>query len=72
VTESSIGYLDPTKNKFSSDQIKAGTAANIDLTKKEAYLSDDEFLKLFKCSRDEFDKQPKWKKDQKKKELKLF
>ena len=44
---------------------------DIDLLKKETYLSDEEFLKVFEMDKDTFQKLPKWKQTAKKKQLKL-
>lgn len=45
---------------------------NLDPSKREMYLSDAEFETLFKVNKEAFAGQPKWKRDAKKKELKLF
>jgi len=72
VTANDIGFLDPATKKFPLAEIQAGSVANINPACKEAYLSDDDFKKIFKVSRDEFEAQPKWKKEQQKKANKLF
>jgi len=71
VTESLIGYLDPTKQSFTFQQLTAGVK-DIDPHQKEQYLSEDEFKSIFKISKTEFNAQSKWKKDSQKKEKKLF
>jgi hypothetical protein len=43
-----------------------------DVTRKEEYLSEEQFKDLFQMSKSEFSKLPKWKKELKKKELGLF
>jgi len=60
--------------KLSYAELKAATdlPSNIDTNKKEDYLSDAEFASLFKVSRADFERTPKWKKDKIKKELGLF
>jgi len=60
--------------KLSYAELKAATdlPSNIDTNKKEDYLSDADFASLFKVSRAEFERTPKWKKDKIKKELGLF
>jgi hypothetical protein len=40
--------------------------------KKEQYLSDEDFKKVFGISKQQFNKLPKWKKQMKKKEVHLF
>ncbi|EGD82600.1 scinderin isoform 2 [Salpingoeca rosetta] len=44
----------------------------VDVTAKEQYLEDEEFEKIFKMTRAEFNALPKWKQNGKKKEVKLF
>jgi len=71
VTESLIGYIDPTKQHFTFAQLTAGVK-DIDPHQKEQYLSEEEFKSIFKVSKTEFNTQPKWKKDNQKKDKKLF
>ncbi|CAI5942471.1 unnamed protein product, partial [Closterium sp. NIES-64] len=47
-------------------------APGIDTKKREAYLSDADFLQAFGCDKEAFYKQPKWKQDTKKRSLHLF
>jgi Villin headpiece domain len=51
---------------------KKDVPEGVDLDKKEDALSDEDFTRLFRTSREEFSSQPKWKRDKLKKELKLF
>lgn len=44
----------------------------VDKSKKELYLSDDEFQSVLKCTKDNFRGLPVWKQKQKKQELGLF
>lgn len=62
----------PTTQSFSYEDIKAGTAGNIDPTQKEMYLSDADFQQVLGVSKSEFAKLPKWKQQAKKKEKNLF
>jgi len=71
VTESMIGFLDPKTHHYTVAQLQAGIK-DIDLNRKEQYLTDDEFKSVFKMPKAEFDAQPKWKKDAQKKDKKLF
>lgn len=71
VTESMIGFLDPKTNHYTMAQLQAGVK-DIDLNHKEQYLSDDDFKATFKMTKTEFEAQPKWKKDNQKKDKKLF
>jgi len=54
------------------DDVKAGTVPGMDLTMKENYLDAATFQAKLGCSKAEWDKMPKWKKDAKKKELGIF
>jgi len=46
--------------------------ASLDTSKKEAYLSDVEFVNVFGMSKSEFARQPKWKQEHMKKSKDLF
>lgn len=72
VGASDVGYSDPTKTKHSYEDLKANKAANIDLTRKEEYLADADFLSIFGVSRADFQKLPKWKQADQKKKVHLF
>jgi calcium/calmodulin-dependent protein kinase I len=52
--------------------VGASWPAGIDITQREAYLSDDEFKKVFNMSREDFYRLPLWKRSNLKKEKKLF
>jgi hypothetical protein len=43
-----------------------------DVSRKEEYLTDEQFKEVFLMSKEEFQKLPKWKREMKKKELGLF
>ena len=59
--------------KYSYEDLKNRTIpSTVDQTKLEEYLEDADFATIFKMSRDEFSKLPGWKKQNKKKEAKLF
>jgi len=45
---------------------------HFDVSRKEDYLSEEQFFEVFKMTKTEFDKLPKWKKEMKKKEYGLF
>lgn len=51
---------------------KIGDSGSIDITRKEEYLSEQEFKKYFGMTKAQFKLLPKWKQINKKKELKLF
>ena len=44
----------------------------VDPCNKEVHLSDQDFIKYFKCTKEEFKGMKKWKKDSMKQKLKLF
>lgn len=56
---------------FSYDQLVAGVDG-IDITKREAYLSDADFQEVFKMAKAEFEGLPKWRQQAKKREVNLF
>lgn len=60
---------------FSYDRLKSTStdpALKINIKRKEAYLSPEDFEKLFGMSRSQFYEMPKWKQDQRKRNLQLF
>ncbi|XP_022935422.1 villin-3-like [Cucurbita moschata] len=60
---------------FSYDRLKARSdnpVTGIDLKKREAYLSDEEFQTVFGTTKEAFYKLPKWKQDMQKKKADLF
>ncbi|KAB2046319.1 hypothetical protein ES319_D01G224900v1 [Gossypium barbadense] len=64
-----------TQSAYSYGQLKAITgnaATGIDLKRREAYLSDNEFQTVFGMEKEAFYKLPKWKQDLKKKKVGLF
>ncbi|CAM6031400.1 unnamed protein product [Sphagnum compactum] len=69
----SVVYKTPAESGFFSlDTLKAGAPAGTDPSKKEEYLDNATFASLFGCDKATFVAQPKWKRDQKKKELGIF
>ncbi|KAL6076347.1 regulation of actin filament depolymerization [Balamuthia mandrillaris] len=65
--------LEAYDQTYSYEQLKSGDyPASVDESKKESYLSDAEFQKLFGMDKAAFYKQPAWKITQDKKKLKLF
>ncbi|XP_024402888.1 villin-3 isoform X1 [Physcomitrium patens] len=60
---------------FSYDRLKASPTdpdLKINVKRKEAYLSPEDFEKLFGMPRSQFYELPKWKQDQRKRNLQLF
>jgi len=51
---------------------RSGLPEEIVLHKKELYLSDEDFKKVFGLTKQQFNKLPKWKKQMKKKDVHLF
>ncbi|OQR92154.1 villin [Thraustotheca clavata] len=65
-----VAVVTAAGQKFTYDQLLAGVDG-IDISSKEAYLSDADFKTVFGATRDEFHALPKWKQQAKKKEVKL-
>lgn len=63
-----------TANIFALEQLQgdAWKTLKVDPSKREQYLSEEVFAKLFGVSKLEFEKLPKWKRDAQKKEHNLF
>jgi len=57
---------------YSWDDVVGGQIPGMDLTMKENYLDAATFQAKFGCTKAQFDAQPKWKRDAKKKELGIF
>jgi hypothetical protein len=56
----------------SLEDLQSGKAKGVDITRREQYLSPQEFHHHFKMSKEEFAKLPKWKQDKTKRAFKLF
>jgi len=71
---SDIGYLDWHSHTFPIEKLVNGVTLpdKVEASKRELYLSDSEFEKLFKVKKDAWLSQPAWKRDQAKKTHKLF
>ena len=54
-------WLDPKNNKFSYEALAHSFPEGVDPTKKEAYLSDAEFVKVFGMTSDKFSELKKWR-----------
>jgi hypothetical protein len=59
-------------NKFSFESLKSETPEGTDPTKKEAYLSDQEFTTVFGMTPEKFYEQKKWKQQELRKAKGLF
>jgi len=66
-----VNYADPATTSFTYDQLQDRPAA-VDPSKREQYLNEAEFMKVFKMSKTEFSNQKQWRKNELKKEKKLF
>jgi hypothetical protein len=71
-TSDDIGYKPWATTVVSLDDLKAGKVANVDPSKKELYLSDEVFKKLFATTKKEWEPRPAWKKNAEKKKHGLF
>lgn len=66
-------YLPPSKTGFFTiDVLKHSSPEGVDPSRKEDYLDDASFASHIGVDRAAFAGQPKWKRDQKKKELGIF
>lgn len=71
--QSASAALADYSKKYSYEDLKnKNIPSTVDQGNLENYLTDDDFQKVFKMSRKDFDAQPKWKKDGAKKAAKLF
>ena len=57
-------YSDPASTKLSYEELKAGLPAGVDPTKKEQYLTDEDFEKILKSPRSQFNEMKGWKQQQ--------
>ena len=57
---------------YSLADIRQRKVDGIDKNNREQYLSPEDFEQIFKMSKDEFSKQPKWKRENMKRDLNLF
>jgi len=64
--------VSPSVPYFTYDALKAGNPPGVNPLKKEEYLSDDVFLKMFKMDKPAFAALPEWKKKRLKTKLSLF
>ncbi len=67
----SVTYLAPGSKKFTQDELK-NLPEGVDPTKREEYLDDETFSKVFGMNKDAFRAMPKWKRDDAKKKNGLF
>ena len=59
--EESSEFLDPKKNKFELHVLQQGLQEGVNPISKEEYLSDEDFMKHFKMTMDDFRKLKKWR-----------
>ena len=67
-----MNYKDPSEVTFSYGELKNKLPQGVDPTRKEDYLTPEEFQKTFGKTREEFAAFPAWKKIREKKRLGLF
>ena len=70
VTADDIGFAKGVT--YSLAELQAGTPDRVDPSKKEQYLADEEFQKIFGMDKAAFSKLAKWKQQSQKKKNKLF
>jgi hypothetical protein len=56
---------------FKLEDFEQNQVNNVDMDRWEEYLSDEEFKKHFSMSKEEFTKQPKWKRDKQKRSVRV-
>lgn len=66
------GCLDPATNKFPYIELKGIFPKGVKVDKKEAYLTDEEFVEVFKMERAAFEALKHWKQQDLKKKVNLF
>jgi len=71
-TSDDIGYKPWATTVVSMDDLKANKVANVDPSKKEMYLSEEVFKKLFNTTKKEWEGRPAWKRNAEKKKVGLF
>ena len=69
---SPLKYRDPEAAKFTIAEVKSGALADLDPTRLEAYLTDEDFLALLGYTREEFYSLKPWKRTSVKEEKLLF
>jgi hypothetical protein len=70
-----ITYADPSETKYTHAELSAPAEerpSDVDPSMKEAYLSDEDFLRLFEMNILDFARLPKWKQQALKKAQKLY
>ena len=65
-------YLDPSTNKFPYEDLKGAFPEGVDPTRREAYLSDEDFKKIFGVTQGQFYELKKWKQQEMRKTKELF
>lgn len=65
-------FLDPSSNHFSYEVLTGQFPEWVDPTRKEAYLTDEEFKKVFGMAKESFYQQKKWKQQEMRKQRNLF
>jgi gelsolin len=68
--------MENPKQTYSYEQLKMSSGSSfpseIDISKREMYLSDEEFKELFNMNKVEFSKLPEWRKKRLKQDLNLW
>ncbi len=65
-------FLDPATNSFSYEALKGAFPEGVDPTRKEAYLSEEDFHKVFNMTKDAFYQLKKWKQQDLRKAKSLY
>lgn len=72
ITAALEDYSDSRKFPYADLKNNANLPETVDKTRKEVYLSDEEFQQVFKVAREDFSALPKWKQSTLKKKAGLF
>lgn len=70
--DAAVPVYEPFSTKYSFADLQNGKLLQCDPANLERYLSDEEFVKVFKMSPTEFARLPQWKQKQAKTKAKLF
>ena len=65
-------YLDSSSNKFDYEKLKGQFPKGVDPTRKEAYLTEEQFVQVMGMSSDSFNALKKWKQTEIRKAKELF
>lgn len=66
-------YEDYTRTSYTFEELTARVLPKgVDPLLKETYLSDEDFYEVFAMSKEDYEKKPKWKREEIKKQVGLY